>query len=127
MANQWTRISSRNKKKMLGVAKKATLAMGRRIIKISPVDTGRFKESWRTSINIPDLSTLGKGGGLVPIVKLLKSGESIYFTNNQPYARRLEFGWSNQAPVGMVRITVADFKGAVGRAVTVIIGSRDSD
>lgn len=30
-------------------------------------------------------------------------------TNNLPYAERLEYGWSNQAPQGMVRVNVARF------------------
>jgi hypothetical protein len=37
-------------------------------------------------------------------------GEIIYLTNSLPYARRLEYGWSKQAPAGMVRITVANFE-----------------
>ncbi|NTX09022.1 hypothetical protein, partial [Myxococcus sp. CA040A] len=36
-----------------------------------------------------------------------KLGDTVYVTNNLPYARRLEFGHSAQAPRGMVRVTVA--------------------
>lgn len=32
-----------------------------------------------------------------------KMGDTFYLNNNVPYIRRLEFGWSKQAPSGMVR------------------------
>jgi hypothetical protein len=35
-----------------------------------------------------------------------------------PYALRLEYGWSKQAPAGMVRVTVAEFQAVVNAAVT---------
>lgn len=41
----------------------------------------------------------------------------IYFTNNVPYATRLEFGWSSQRPEGMVRVTAANFRKWVAEAV----------
>lgn len=44
-------------------------------------------------------------------------GEVFYFTNPAPYARRVEFGWSSQAPAGMVRVTVAEFQNIVRAAV----------
>ncbi len=34
----------------------------------------------------------------------------IWFNNNLPYIRRLEYGWSGQAPEGMVRITLAEIQ-----------------
>lgn len=34
-------------------------------------------------------------------------------SNSQPYAERVEFGWSTQAPEGMVRITVKEWGGIV--------------
>jgi len=38
------------------------------------------------------------------------SDDSIWFTNNLPYADRVENGWSTQRPQGMVRSTVKMFK-----------------
>ena len=92
--------------------------MAKKIIRLSPVDTGRFKENWLTAIGEANTSIdLPSGAGLTPIVKLLRLGDTIFFTNSLPYAFRLEFGWSNQAPRGMVRITVADWQGIVDREV----------
>jgi hypothetical protein len=52
------------------------------IVQMSPVDTGRFKSSWNLTIN---------------------SKEAI-ISNPVPYGEYLEFGHSQQAPNGMVRI-----------------------
>lgn len=41
-------------------------------------------------------------------------GETIYLTNNAPYAYRVEFGWSSQAPAGMVRVSLAEVKEVIG-------------
>lgn len=34
------------------------------------------------------------------------AGDEVHFVNDAPYIGRLEFGWSQQAPVGMVRETL---------------------
>lgn len=44
-------------------------------------------------------------------------GKLAYIANPLPYARRVEYGWSTQAPSGMVRISVAEFQQIVRRAV----------
>lgn len=38
------------------------------------------------------------------------TGKIAYFVNPAPYARRIEFGWSTQAPEGMVRRTAAEYQ-----------------
>lgn len=37
-------------------------------------------------------------------------GHTYYITNNVPYAYRLEYGWSQQAPAGVVGLTVGQFE-----------------
>lgn len=46
-----------------------------------------------------------------------QAGQSIFLTNSLPYALRLEYGWSSQAPVGMVRTTVTEYEQYLRRAV----------
>ena len=88
-----------------------------RVVRKSPVDTGRFKGKWVTSIAAPSEEMRGgvdKRGG----VSLTQGAEVlsaypddlpvIYIQNNLPYANRLENGWSKQAPKGMVGLTVAE-------------------
>jgi hypothetical protein len=40
----------------------------------------------------------------------LEAGSIFYLTNNLPYGERLEYGYSKQAPSGMVRITLAEYE-----------------
>lgn len=96
-----------------------------RVILRSPVDTGRFRGNWQVSIgSIPDdVIELEDKAGTVVISKVtakvleLEAGDTIYLINNLPYARRLEYGWSAQAPGGMVRITAAEFQPIVKKVI----------
>lgn len=58
--------------------------------------------------------TLKKSWEMLPKqgFSLKKSDKNYIVTiqNEQPYANRVEYGWSTQAPYGMMRITVAEFK-----------------
>jgi hypothetical protein len=86
------------------------------IVLKTPVDTGRARANWFTSIGSPSdnitESTDANGsstiaGSLGAISKA--TGNVLWITNNLPYIYRLEFeGWSRQAPAGMVRVTVND-------------------
>lgn len=46
------------------------------------------------------------------------NGLSIDITNSQPYAVRVEYGWSTQAPYGMMRRAIADYPQILGAAST---------
>lgn len=88
----------------------------------SPVDTGRFRANWNTGIGSMSLSTsisTDSGAELraSSILPSYKAGDTIYITNNLPYALRLEYGWSDQAPAGMVRTTIAEYSQFLRRAV----------
>lgn len=88
----------------------------------SPVDTGRFRANWNTGIGSMNLSTsisTDSGAELraSSILPSYKAGDTIYITNNLPYALRLEYGWSDQAPAGMVRTTIAEYSQYLRRAV----------
>lgn len=107
------------------VVRKVALDMGGTLIDMSPVDTGRFKNNWVTSVGYKSVAAVGsaKGGGdgsvymLKDVVGRWKIGDkSIFITNNLPYAQKLEYGYSKQAPNGMVRITVQRFEEALAKA-----------
>lgn len=83
-------------------------------VKNSPVLTGSFRSSWRMSLNLRDTTTTSGGapGSPLPAPAELdplsvKPGQRVIVSNSMPYAYRLEFGWSNQAPSGILRISVA--------------------
>lgn len=112
------RIIAKDKEKLNVVVRKLCLELDKSMVLKSPVDTGRFKANWNVSFSLPDLSTsesTDKSGGAT-IAKAqselqnVKAGTKVYITNSLPYSYRLEYqGWSQQAPMGMVRVTLAEF------------------
>lgn len=106
------------------VVRKVTLDVGASIIKRSPVDTGRFIGNWNYSTvtintgtsSAPDKTGASAIGKIQTGLTTWKAGETIYISNSLPYAQRLENGWSQQAPAGMVRLTVVEFQQYVRKA-----------
>jgi len=77
---------------------------------------GSLRGSWQASIGTPSLSNIRRidatgsapSADAVAAAGSLVAGQTFYLTNNLPYANRVEFGWSKQAPKGMVRRTVVE-------------------
>lgn len=79
---------------------------------------GRFKNNWYVGFDsqptatndTPDASGQGSNTRGLAVLEVFRVGQvnSIYFTNNLPYAQALENGHSNQAPGGMVGLTALD-------------------
>jgi hypothetical protein len=120
------RFADKVRKRHEVVLRKIALDMFRRIILRSPVDTGRFRGNWQVAIgSVPDgvLEVNDKSGRATisatsAAIAEVKAGDTIYFVNNLPYARRLEYGWSDQAPNGMVRVTIEEFRDVVDKVVS---------
>ncbi|KCX68659.1 hypothetical protein [Acinetobacter baumannii] len=79
------------------------------LVNLSPVDTGAYRASHIVSIGTADYgvrepSTNPIQDAAIQAVKF-KLGNLIYIQNNQPYAERLENGWSDQAPQGIYSTT----------------------
>lgn len=119
------------------------IAITTRIIDKSPVDTGRFKANWQYSVNSYGTNSLNQYdiSGLGPDQEGLddsynrvdaraemigevssrrpKMGDTVYIYNNLIYSVPLEYGWSTQAPSGVVRTTLAlmggDFTRTIGK------------
>ena len=114
----WERKTER---KMDLAVRKIALEMFRKIILKSPVDTGRFRGNWQLAIGSVPNGTLELDDktGTATIAKGTatslgaNAGDIIYFANNLPYARRLEEGYSQQAPNGMVALTIQEFQSIV--------------
>ena len=83
------------------------------VIKDTPVDTGRARGNWQTSVSAPKTNTIerrGEAGSLNEMRNNLGGLDSTtYLTNNLPYIEALEHGHSIQArsPDGMVRKNIA--------------------
>ncbi|EJB8538794.1 HK97 gp10 family phage protein [Acinetobacter baumannii] len=79
------------------------------LVNLSPVDTGAYRASHIVSVGSADYgvrepSTNAVQDAAIQAVKF-KLGSLIYIQNNQPYAERLENGWSDQAPQGIYSTT----------------------
>lgn len=84
------------------------------VILASPVDTGRFRANWQASNERPASGEVNDFADPVNKVATYINGapfaNEFTLANNLPYAYKLEFGYSDQAPQGMVRINVARFQ-----------------
>lgn len=100
------------------VMRSVSLKLFSAIIKSSPVDTGRFRGNWQTTGATPATGLIAgvdvTGGKAVnsaaTFITNAPGWDVFTLTNNLPYAERLEYGWSKQAPVGMVRVNIARFQ-----------------
>lgn len=85
-------------------------------IQDTPVDTGRLRGNWQTSVGTPARSRLKRTAGAAQEAKAKVKGPNVYFlSNNLPYAPVAEYGlwgagpkttasgYSKKAPNGMVR------------------------
>jgi hypothetical protein len=85
-----------------------------RLIRQSPVDTGRFKANWSTSINEMSLGTAtDTKENISKSIKGISSyqlGQTAFLHNNLEYALPLEYGSSKQAPVGWIRNTAEEIQ-----------------
>lgn len=107
------------------VVRKAVLDLQTGVVSLSPVDTGRFRANWMVGVGEADGSTVltEDKEGSVSISRVNTAlaswvpGQTIWIANSLPYAARLEYGWSQQAKGGMVRLTVQNWKDYVSKAV----------
>lgn len=113
------------------VVRGAALELGGQMVDRSPVDTGRFKNNWVTATGAPDASRPAEpdvsgarsSAMLKEKVSGWKPGQTIWILNNMPYAKRLEYGWSKQAPGGMVRLAVQNYSEAIKKAADKVRGT----
>ncbi len=100
------------------VMRQVSIKLFSAIIKASPVDTGRFRMNWMASGGTPAAGTTDatdKSGNIAignatSFVLKAANWHEFTLTNNLPYAQRLEYGWSQQAPAGVVRTNVSRFQ-----------------
>lgn len=88
------------------------------IIKDTPADTGRARGNWQASVGRGATGDVSVGNARSGEAKAIADvdqtvrvavGDLYYLTNNLPYIERLEYGWSKQAPGGMVRKNLQNF------------------
>lgn len=101
----------------------------RRVVLKTPVDTGRARGNWQPTSGDPaegalentldpsGAATISQGAA---VAKKLKYGDTAFTVNNLPYINALENGHSQQAPQGMVALTVEELKNVSDAIVTEI-------
>jgi len=98
--------------------KKLVLEALQRIVKKTPVDTGRARGNWQTTIGESAeaaLIAIDKNGGATIAKGLAAIAELppysiVWISNNVNYIEFLEAGSSKQAPSGMVSLTVEELR-----------------
>lgn len=134
---QMEKIIKDREEKALNIFRAIALQLFDRVIRRTPVDTGRARANWNAAIDNPDMSTTDAtpdegSGATAPAASRASNeanrkaqskalvadlGDTLYLTNNLPYISALEYGYSNQAPRGMVRVTVSELKQVLRREV----------
>lgn len=103
------------------VVRKACIDLYRRIVQRTPIDTGRAKANWQISTS-DNGSVRGSAGdsfsesdiqGLIASetsgLNITINDNQVIIYNNLEYIGALENGHSQQAPGGMVVVSLADF------------------
>lgn len=129
---QWRRIEDNVNRKIGLAVRKIVLDMFSEVINMSPVDTGRFRGNWQVAVGDMPTGTvelLDPSGAIVTARVQVVSGEvqpgdTVWMVNNLPYAQRLEDGYSQQAPGGMVKLTVQKYQPLATQIIRSIANGR---
>lgn len=133
--NQWV---EETEVKMDDILQTIVLKIGENVVRLSPVDTGRFRGNWQLSIDSTISSSLTRQdltgdntlSEIAAIVRNFTAGQIAYLQNHVLYGHDIEYGtyngptpkvteegFSRQAPAGVVRITEERFLRIVNEAV----------
>jgi hypothetical protein len=91
------------------------------VITDTPVDTGRARGNWQCRIDQRPTGTTERTGADAATAEAqaqlgaFGAGHTAWLINNLPYIERLEYGYSKQAPAGMVRKNVARIRQIVAQ------------
>ena len=119
-----SKFIAKTKGKAETVVKKVAFDVFSRVQQRTPQDTRRAITGWQVTINTPGGSDPGPGNYPMPpapVIPAFKLGDDIYFCNNVDYIPFLEYGtapygFSRQAPQGMVRVTIAEYQAYLAKA-----------
>lgn len=100
----------------------------RKIVARTPTLSGALRAGWNVSYDAPDYSfrdvrSKKEGMPVIPapsfdLVYDRNRAWHLYIANGAPYSQRVENGWSQRAPQGMVRISVMEVFGGQGGRVS---------
>lgn len=118
-------LVSKYQKRIEEVPRRSSVRMTDLTVLGTPVDTGSARASWHPNIGKPagrNVETAGGAGypqrsSVMAVANALQIGQSFSLGNGLPYIRRLEYGYSAQAPGGMLRVAAAQWRPVVAEAV----------
>lgn len=108
------------------VIKKVVLDLFTKIVKKTPVDTGRARASWVIGVENPDNSPIlspsftasqASAFALSELSELSRVTpfSTVFISNSLPYIEELENGSSDQSPSGMVAVSLAEVERGLKR------------
>lgn len=96
------------------------------VVDATPVDTGCARANWNVKDGFPNeyynsAITDNSGGKTIAngtsVISSATPDKTLYLTNSTPYIGVLEWGYSIQAPAGMVKPTVVTLKNLMERGL----------
>ena len=90
------------------IVRAVTLSLFNGIIRDTPVDTGRARGNWQTTVGAPASGEVDRNGASASLAEVEAktppgAGQETYLANDLPYITQLEEGTSKQSPQGMVK------------------------
>ena len=108
------------------VVQKVSLDLLTRVVRMTPVKSGRARGNWMVENGIIpegeryDAKEGGKRAAAGSAIRAAaekiaesRAGTTVFIANNVPYIVELEDGSSTQAPQGMLRTTLQSYRGIV--------------
>lgn len=102
------------------VLRKIAFACDSQIVMRTPVDTGNARANWRVAVNSIDTAySPGLSGDShdTSAITNFRLGDYVAISNSTPYIGPLENGYSQQAPGGMVSVTLVDMAKKINAGV----------
>lgn len=127
LADDLRKFSDKTGARFSTLRRKLVLDLHADLVAATPVDTGHARANWQVSTGSPaegiitdtdHAEPIQPGGNGTPpgststtiaasALKHANPAETMYITNNLPYIERLNDGYSDQAPSGMVEVALA--------------------
>lgn len=107
---RFVKLGERIEKNARANAVRMASAILQAVVVGTPVDTSHARANWQVGIgteptqelaetDVSGQATISKGNDTL---KSKKPGDTIHIANNVPYIKRLNEGWSAQAPAGYI-------------------------
>lgn len=116
-----TRFIERANGNMDKALREAIRLVANGVVMETPVDSGRLRTNWQFGkfqmpvgvIDSTDKSGTATIAAIMAQAKGVRAGGEVWIGNNLPYAGRIEYGYSQKNPRGMVRVTLANLPAAI--------------